>query len=80
MRHQKSALFGSEIRPERYISIIFGTNRHKIDITTGRGVKGLNTSIQEKTMENRILHRNLISSFAYSYNRQVLLLMICMYA
>ena len=33
VRHEESALFGSEIRVERSHSI-FGTNRHKIDITT----------------------------------------------
>ena len=48
MRHQKSVLFGSEIRLERQFSIIFGTNRLKIDVITGRGVMGLNISIQKK--------------------------------
>ena len=32
VRHQKSALFGSEIRRERSHSILFCRNRHKIDI------------------------------------------------
>ena len=38
-----------------------------------------NTSIQEKTVEFSRLHRHLIFSFVYWYNRQILLLlMICM--
>ena len=41
---------------------------------------GLNTSIQEKTMEFSMRHRHLTFSFVYWYNRQVLLLlMICIH-
>ena len=64
---------------------MFCKNRHEIDITTiilYCSLVGLNTSIiiQEKTMEFSMLHRNLIFSFIYLYNRQVLLLlMICIY-
>ena len=57
VRHQKSALFCSEIRMERSHSI-FCTNHHKIDIITTVllyycSLVGLNTSIQEKTVEFR---------------------------
>ena len=54
MRHQKSALFSSEIRTVRSHSI-FCTNRHKIDIITTVllycSMVGLNTPILEKTTE-----------------------------
>ena len=50
---------------------IFCTNRHKIEITTVRSLVGLNTSIQEKTMEFSMLQRHLIFMFVYWYNRQV---------
>ena len=76
MRHEKSALFGSEIDMERSHSI-FCTNRHKMDITTvlkSSGAKYINT---RKTMKYSMLHRHLIFSFVYWYSRQVLLLMIC---
>ena len=64
---------------------MFCKNRHEIDITIiilYCSLVGLNTSIiiQEKTMEFSMLHRYLIFSFVYLYNRQVLLLlMICIY-
>ena len=61
---------------------MFCTNRYKIDITTVQycSLVGLNTFIQEKTVEFSMLHRHLIFSFVYWYNRQVLLLlMICIY-
>ena len=64
--HQKSALFISEIRVERSHSM-FCTSCHK---------RGGNTSIQEKTMKFSTLHRHLICSFVYWYNRQVLLLLL----
>ena len=56
---------------------MFSTNCHKIDITTGYCSW---VEIQEKTIEFSMLHRHLIFSFVYWYNRQVLLLlMICIY-
>ena len=61
---------------------MFCTNRHKIDIITTVycSLMGLNTSIQEKTMEFSMLDKHLIFSFVYWYNIQVLLLlMICFY-
>ena len=62
---------------------MFCTNCHKIDITTGYLQLGGNTSIQEKAIlevEFSMLHRHLIFSFVYWYDRQVLLLlMICIY-
>ena len=52
---------------------IFCRNRHKIDITTllllSGGTKYIHT---KKTMEIRMLHRHLIFSFVYWYNRQIL--------
>ena len=50
VRHQKPALFGSEIRMERSHSI-FCTNRHKIDITLYCSLVGLNTSTEEKDIQ-----------------------------
>ena len=78
--HQKSALFISEIRVERSLSM-FCTNCHKIDITTRYcSWVEINASIQEKTTEYSMLHRHLIFSVIYWYNRQVLILvMICIY-
>ena len=72
VRYQKSALFGSEIRMVRSHSI-FCTNRHKIDIITTRyccSLVGLNTSIQERTVEFSMLHRHVTFSFVYWYNRK----------
>ena len=58
---------GRETRERRYIYI------------TNNSLVGLNTSIQETTMEYSMLHRHLIFSFVYWYNRLLLLLMISMY-
>ena len=57
---------------------MFGTICNKIDITTGYTVVGW--KYIHKTIEFSMLHRHLIFSFVYWYNRQVLLLlMICIY-
>ena len=50
---------------------MFCTNCHKIDITTGYLQLGGNTSIQENAIEFSMLHRHLMFSFVYWYNRQV---------
>ena len=82
VRHQKSAPFGSEIRMERPHSI-FCTNRHEIDIIITvlyYSIVGLNTPIQEKTMEFSMLHRHLIFSFVIgTTDRYYYLLMIGMF-
>ena len=54
---------------------MFCTNCHKIDITTGYC-----SWVEIHPIEFSMLHRHLIFSFVYWYNRQVLLLlMICIY-
>ena len=57
--NQKLAHLVPEIRVERS-HLIICTKCHKIDVTTGLGG---NTSVQEKTIEFSMLHRNLIFSF-----------------
>ena len=53
---------------------------HKIDITTRYcSWVEINASIQEKTTDYSMLHRHLIFSVIYWYNRQVLILVICIY-
>ena len=78
--YQKLAHLISEIRVERS-HLMFCTNCHKIDITTGYCSCGWKyISIQEKTREFSMPHRHLIFSFVYWYNGQVLLLLIiCIY-
>ena len=73
--HQKSALFVSEIRVERSHSM-FCTNRHKFDMTTVLWSGGAKNVDQAKTMEFNMLHRHLIFSIVYWYNRHVLLLLM----
>ena len=68
--NQKLAHLISEIRVERS-HLMFCTNCHKIDITTGYLQLGGNTSIQENAIEFSMLHRHLMFSFVYWYNRQV---------
>ena len=70
--HQESALFISEIRVERSHSM-FCTNCHKIDMTTGYCSW---VEIHRKNNDFSMLHRTLIFSFVYWYNRQVLILLI----
>ena len=80
--NQKLAQFVSEIGVERSHSM-FCTNCHKIDITTGycSWAEYIYTRKNNTvSVELSMLHRHLIFSFVYWYNRQVLLLlMICIY-
>ena len=77
--NQKLAQFISEIRVKRSHSMFY-TNCHKIAITTGYCSWRWKYIHTRKTIEFSMLHRHLIFSFVYWYNRQVLLLlMICIY-
>ena len=78
--NQKLAHLISEIRVERS-HLMFCTNCHKIDITTGYcSWVEIHPYKKKQYLEFSMLHRHLIFSFVYWYNTQVLLLlMICIY-
>ena len=69
--NQKSALFISEIRVERSHSM-FCTNCHTIDISTGYYYSWVEIHPYKEKLRNLVLlHRHLIFSLVYRYNRQV---------
>ena len=79
--NQKLAHLISEIRVERS-QLMFCTNCHKIDITTGycSWVEIHPYKKKQYQVEFSMLHRHLVFSFVYWYKRNVLLLlMICIY-
>ena len=78
-RRRHGRLHLETIRQIMTSPLMFCTNCHKIDITTGY-CSWVEIHPYKKQMEFSMLHRRLIFSFVYWYNRQVLLLlMICIY-